>query len=243
MLNSSQPPAPPRPCLIGAAPAPTVEPVVHLFVDLSNVYLGAQASAVDFEEYGPAVRLSAENLHRVMAAGRPVASATLVANALVPEAALRHFRPWFRIVRAETGRQTGTEVAADQILQNALLLELVRPQEPGVIVLATGDGAGWRDGRGFVPTLLAARRRGFGVEVASFAASLNGTLRDLAEAIGTLVELDDYYFAVTFLEGLRWPQPILLRHRATVSPGPWRPDPRAAEVLRHLARQLKERPQ
>ncbi len=142
MLNSSQPPAPPRPCLIGAAPAPTVEPVVHLFVDLSNVYLGAQASAVDFEEYGPAVRLSAENLHRVMAAGRPVASATLVANALVPEAALRHFRPWFRIVRAETGRQTGTEVAADQILQNALLLELVRPQEPGVIVLATGDGAG-----------------------------------------------------------------------------------------------------
>jgi NYN domain len=228
---------------IGARDATAAEPPVHLFVDLSNIFLGARQMATTLHEYPPALRLSAEHLHRVMAAGRPVASATLVANAMVPEAALRHFRPWFRVLRAETGRQTGTEQSADQLLQNAIFLELLQPSEPGIVVLATGDGAGWRDGRGFIPTLIAARRRGFAVEVVSFAASLNPALRDLADATGMLVELDDYYFAVTFLEGLRWPQPILLRHRATAHPSPWRMDAGFIEAAQRAARRGTEGPE
>ena len=234
---------PNRPVPIGARATPAAEPPVHLFVDLSNVFLGARETAAAFHEYGAALRLSAEHLHRVMAAGRPVASATLVANALVPEAALRRFRPWFRIIRAETGRQTGTEQAADQLLQNAIFLELLQPVEPGVIVLATGDGAGWRDGRGFIPTLIAARRLGFGVEVVAFAASLNPALRDLAESVGMLVELDDYYYAVTFLEGLRWPEFILLRHRATAQPRPWDRNASFVDAARRAARRGPEVPQ
>ena len=240
MISPTRAPAPHNSVPIGARDTAAVDPPVHLFVDLSNVFLGARQLAAAFHEYPPALRLSAEHLHRVMSAGRPVASATLVANALVPEAALRHFRPWFRIIRAETGRQTGTEQAADQLLQNAIFLELLQPSEPGVIVLATGDGAGWRDGRGFIPTLIAARRRGFAVEVVSFAASLNPALRDLAEAAGVLVELDDYYFAVTFMEGLRRPEPILLRHGATASPCPWRTDPGFIGAAQRAARRGTE---
>jgi hypothetical protein len=240
MVEPNRAPAPHNSVPIGALGAAAAEPAVHLFVDLSNVFLGARQTAAASHEYAPALRLSAKHLHRVMAAGRPVASATLVANAMVPEAALRHFRPWFRVILAETGRQTGTEQAADQLLQNAIFIELLQPVEPGVIVLATGDGAGWRDGRGFIPTLIAARRRGFGVEVVSFAASLNPALRDLAEAVGMLVELDDYYFAVTFLEGLRWPEPILLRHRATARPRPWRTDARFIDAARRAAKRGTE---
>lgn len=99
-----------------------------------------------------------------------------------------------------------------------------------------GDGAGWRDNRGFIPTLIAARRQGFGVEVVSFAASLNPALRHLAEAAGMLVELDDYYFAVTFLEGLRRPEPILLHHRAVAHPSPWQTDDVFIKAAQRAAR-------
>jgi hypothetical protein len=198
------------------------ETPVHLFLDLSNITCGARDAAAREGDDSFRVRLHAQNLYRLMAAGRPVASATLVANAGVPEAVLARWRPLFTIVTAESGRDSGLDEAADEKLQNRLFLLLLRPEPPAIIVVATGDGAGWRRGIGFVPTLTAARRRGFGVEVLAFRNQLNPRLRALGNRAGVVVDLDRYYGRITFLEGLRGAQSVFLHHRATTTARPWR---------------------
>lgn len=176
---------------------------VHLFVDLANVWCGARDEATNHREPRQLLRLSAEGLFRTMAAGREVASATLVANAHVPDEAVHHFRRFFQVEQVEVGRWSGTEQAADETLQNRLLLTALRPETVGTIVLATGDGAGWRVGLGFCPALVVARRRGLGIEVLAFSSSLNPSLRRLAEATGIVVDLDRQYHAITFIEAGR----------------------------------------
>ncbi len=200
------------------------EPPVHLFLDFSNVTCGARANAAREGDDAGRARLHAENLFRLMAAARPVASATLVANAGVPEAVLAHWRRRFTIVTAESGTVSGLDQAADEKLQNRIFLSLDRPEPPAIIVVATGDGAGWRREIGFVPTLIAARRHGFGVEVLSYMDQINPRLRALGDRMGVVVWLDEYYGRITFLEGLRGALPLLLHHRRTAAPRPWQPD-------------------
>jgi hypothetical protein len=195
---------------------------VRLFVDYSNIWFGARGAAELRGEPIDGVRLCAERLYGLMAAGRRVASATLVVNSAVPESVCRHLRrSRFDLVVVENGASSGTEQGADEKLQNDLLLGLFA-WRPGVVVLATGDGAGWRRGVGFIPTILAARRCGFGVEVLAFRSTLNTTLRAVAETVGTVIELDDRYREITFLEGwLRALEPVDLGQRPTTTPHPW----------------------
>ncbi len=200
---------------------------VHLYVDLANIWAGVRDTASELGESTGDVRLCAENLKRVMAAVRVVASTTLVANVGVPEAVRRHFERCFEVRTVDFGATFGREQAADEVLQNQLLLNLFC-FEPGVVVVATGDGAGWAHGRGFTQALIAARRRGFGIEVLAFCSSLNPRLRLLAESSGCLVELDAHYRSITFLEGLRFPEGVNLRHRPTAEPHPWTTEEAAA---------------
>lgn len=201
----------------------TPEPPVHLFLDFSNITFGARTAAVRSGDEASRVRLHTENLYRLMAAGRPVASATMVANSGVPEAVLAHWRRFFTIVTAESGRDSGLDQAADEMLQNRIFLQLLRPEPPAIIVVATGDGAGWQRGIGFVPTLIVARRRGFGIEILTFRDQSNPRLLALGNRMGVVVLLDPYYGRITFLQGLRGALPVLLHHRPTAAPRPWEP--------------------
>jgi hypothetical protein len=193
---------------------------VHLYVDLANIWAGAQAVATELGDPRWSVRLSAEGLKSVMAANREVVGTTLVANVGVPEPVRRHFEAQFKVSTVDFGPSFGREQSADELLQVDMLLDLFR-FEPGVLVLATGDGAGWAQGRGFTQALIAARRRGFGIEVVSFRSTLNPRLRLLAENSGRLVELDPYYRSITFLEGLRSREGVNLRHRPMAEPHLW----------------------
>jgi hypothetical protein len=201
--------------------AATPEPPVHLYLDFSNVTCGARDVGARRGDEANRVRLHARNLYRLMAAGRPVASATLVANAGVSPAVLAHWRALFTVVTTESGAGSGLDQAADEILQNRLMLQLFRPDPIGVIVVGTGDGAGWRRDIGFEPTLVAARRFGYGVEVLAFQNQIHPRLRALASRAGAFIDLDRYYGRITFLEGLRTALPVFLHHRPTASSRPW----------------------
>ncbi len=200
--------------------ADTINDNVHLYVDLANIWAGTQNAAAELGDPTWSVRLSAEALRSVMAAGREVVSTTLVANVGVPEPVRRHFGASFKVSTVDFGPSLGKEQSADELLQVGMLLDLFR-FEPGTLVVATGDGAGWAQGRGFTQALIAARRRGFGIEVVSFRSTLNPRLRLLAENSGCLVELDLYYRSLTFLEGLRSREAVNLRHRRMAEPHPW----------------------
>jgi len=195
--------------------------VAHLFVDFSNLIYAVRAEAIRRGDPDRAVRVHAANLHHVLAGGRPVGDAVLVANREIPDSVLDRFRPFFRVELVESGRITGTEQAGDEMLQNAVYRSAFHVDTPGTVVLATGDGAGWSIGRGFCEALCATRRLGFGVEVASFAGSLNRWLGRLAGQVGAVVSLDPFYDSVTFLEGLRSARSPSLVHRPSASPRPW----------------------
>ncbi len=204
-----------------AQPRPAAEEVAYLFVDFSNLWYAIRAEAARRGDPDWAVRAHATNLRRVLAAGREVGDAVLVANRAVPESVLNHFRPGFRVELVESGSLTGTEQAGDELLQNAIYRTILRAPDGGIIVVATGDGAGWKEGRGFCEALAAARRQGFGVEVLSFERSLNRWLRGLANAVGVVVLLDRFYDSIAFLEGLRPARSPSLTHRPTTVPAPW----------------------
>lgn len=198
---------------------PAAEEVAHLFVDFSNLWYATRAEATRRGDPDWAVRIHAANFRRILAGGRQVGHSVLVANREIPASVLDHFRAGFCVELVEAGCVTGTEQAGDEMLQNAIYRTIFRAAAPGTIVLATGDGAGWREGRGFCETLRAARQRDFGVEIVSFAGSLNRRLRALAQTVGVVVTLDPFYDSLTFLEGLRAARSPSLVHRPTATPG------------------------
>lgn len=191
---------------------------VQAFVDLSSIWYGLLEVAPPRDEQGLPLRLSAENLGRVLRAGRDQFRQLAVANADVPLPVIDHFGKVGEVILRESGRRTGTERANDETLQ-VRMYETILNNPPGVLVLATGDGAGWRQRRGFIPALDAARRRKWGVEVLSWGVAANRALRDWAARVdASFVDLDDYYFSVSFVEGGRRVQPVSLRHRPTSEP-------------------------
>jgi hypothetical protein len=187
--------------------------VVHLFIDLSNLWFSAREEARARGELELALRLHAEHLWQLLSAGRQVETAILVANCELPTAALAFYRRFFEVILVEPGLRSGTEQAGDEMLQNAIYRTIGRPGASGTIVLVTGDGAGWIQGRGFCPALAEARLRGFGVEVLAFTRSTNRHLRALAETIGVYLPLEDFYSSITFVERARWATPVDLQHR------------------------------
>ena len=72
--------------------------------------------------------------------------------------------------------------------------------DPGIVVLLTGDGAGFSDGVGFHADLELMHNRGWRVEVLSWRHSCNRRMREWAEQNGKFIALDDFYDSVTFME-------------------------------------------
>lgn len=201
----------------------TDDDTVSLFVDFSNVSIGARYAGRSIEHDVWGTRIHAEGLYRLMAGGRPVRSSWLVANRSVEASVIRHFRPFFEILWTETGIVTGRDQAADELLQNRIWWDL-DAKRPDIFVLATGDGAGVTRDVGFLPPLRGVRRHGRGVEVVAFDASLHGHLRRLASMPGNaLVLLDRHLRSITFEPGGRRPLPVSLCHRPYARPHPWTP--------------------
>lgn len=223
MKRSSRPDQRPRhrrapalyqaPVAIGAQSLSPDIPVAT-FLDLSNIWVGLRRAAEPrCEEYG--LRLEFHQLRRLLAAGRPVIRALAVADAEVPINVQRALRSagWEVLLR-ERGRLSGSEQANDETLQ-VRMYETINSKDPAVIVLATGDGAGSYQDRGFVSVLRAARAHGWGVEVVAWADSLNPDLKAFVRAEGgACILLDDYYFGISEVQ-LRGASTVSLRHRGT----------------------------
>ena len=74
-------------------------------------------------------------------------------------------------------------------------------------MIATGDGNGWVKNHGFVVALERAKVFGLRPEVSSWSTSLNHRLAAAADVVEIL---DDTYYGITFIEGGRTSQPIIV---------------------------------
>ena len=183
---------------------------VFVYWDNSNIFLEAQRLAAE-RELGPAaryrVRIHFENMLRLAHADRPMQRA-LAAGSVPPE--MRQL--WNRMEasgveiflfdRGDPGR--GEQEMPDRVLQLRMLEDALDFNgDPGAAVLLTGDGAGYLDGAGFHSALERMHRRGWRVEILSWAHATNQRMRRWAEENGVFVPLDDFYEAVTFVEPSR----------------------------------------
>ena len=178
---------------------------VFIYWDDSNIFISAQALAVEWEgeDARPRVRLHFRNLLELAHAGRPIHRAVAVGS-IPPE--LRHV--WNRLENEgvtvhllERGALHGREVGVDQVLQTYMLRDTVDHNgDPGIAVILTGDGAGFADGVGFHADLERMHRKGWRIEVLSWRHSCNRRMREWTEENGEFIALDDFYDSVTFLE-------------------------------------------
>ncbi len=197
---------------------------IHLFIDNSNIFISAKSVAEKREGFmaRAEVRLYFDNLLKLALAGRNVGDVAVVGSIPPEQRAM-----WEKLEEAtgvkpelyERGESSGGEQGLDQCLQVHMLRAISDHQEePQVAVLMTGDGAGYDDGVGFHADMERMYGAGWGIEVISWNDSCKRTLREWASAKGVFIALDDYYDAVTFLEGGRVVGDLNLRHRPMATP-------------------------
>ena len=124
--------------------------------------------------------------------------------------------------------ESGEQDTPDRLLQLRMLEDALDYNgDPGIVALLTGDGAGYLEGAGFHRTLERMHKRGWRIEILSWAHSCNQRMRGWAERNGVFVALDDFYDSITFLEPsrpghelapARYVEPLDLSHRPMVSP-------------------------
>ena len=179
---------------------------VFVYWDNSNIFIGARAEAEEREGAAARyrVRISFKAMMRLAHADRPVEKA-IAAGSVPPEMRALWNRLSAEGVAVELfdrgAVERGEQQSPDRVLQLQMLRDFADYNgDPGIVVLLTGDGQGFYDGAGFHADLERMHRRGWRVEVLSWAHSCNTRMREWVEAHGVFVPLDDFYDAVTFLE-------------------------------------------
>ncbi|MCY4152142.1 MAG: NYN domain-containing protein [Aestuariivita sp.] len=188
---------------------------IFVYWDNSNIFHEAQRIAEEKNNSPSAryrVRLHFDNLLKLATADRTLKSA-LAAGSIPPE--MRNL--WNRMENSgvevhlfDRGNlERGEQEVPDLLLQNRMTHDCLRYLEtPGIVVLLTGDGAGYSEGQGFHTTLELLHNRGWGVEVLSWRHSCKRRMREWAENNGVFIALDDYYDSITFLEPSRPGHPL-----------------------------------
>ncbi len=186
---------------------------VFIYWDNSNIFISGQYAAAEGEGetvYGR-FRIHFANLLALARNGREIERAVAVGSVPPPLRAV-----WNRLENEgvsvhlqERGATQGREIGVDQELQVQMLRDMADYNgDPGIVVMLTGDGAGFMDGAGFHADLERMHRRGWRIEVLSWRHSCNRRMREWAEENGKFIALDDFYSSVTFLEPSEPGQPL-----------------------------------
>ncbi len=180
---------------------------LNVFWDNSNIWLVGR-SVCQQREPGDELsfRIHFGNLLEFVLSGRPVSYA-FVGGSIPPEKdpLWRRFELLgIKVNRQQRGAMTGGEVAVDEVIQLEMANRILDVGAPEIMVLLTGDGAGYRDGQGFIKQLERAHTHGWAIEVVSWDCGCNKYLKEFAVKNGTYRSLEPVYDKVTFVNNKRW---------------------------------------
>ena len=177
---------------------------VFIYWDNSNIFHEAQRLSEERSEGLGAryrVRIDFDTMLRLAHADRPIERA-VAAGSVPPE--MRQLWNRMESIGVEVrlfdrgSPERGEQDMPDRVLQLRMLEDALDYNgDPGIAVLLTGEGAG------FHTTLERMHKRGWRVEILSWAHSCNQRMRRWAEGHGAFVALDDFYEAVTYMEPSR----------------------------------------
>jgi hypothetical protein len=184
---------------------------VSIFWDNSNIWLVGKRVCSQIEpgdEY--AFRIDFEKLLDFALNGRPLDYA-FVGGSVPPstDSLWKRFTDLgIEVETQERGQASGSEIGVDQIIQLSIANRILDSEIPGTLVLLTGDGSGYSDGKGFLKQLERAHKHGWQVEVLSWDAGCNRHLRQFAAENGLYRSLEPVYKQVSFINNKRWVQPV-----------------------------------
>lgn len=98
----------------------------------------------------------------------------------------------------------GGEVAVDEVIQLQMANCILDVNPPETMLLLTGDGSGYTDGKGFIKQLERAKGHGWNIEVVSWDQGCNRYLKTYAQNNGVYRALEPAYDHVTFVNNHRW---------------------------------------
>ena len=183
---------------------------VFIYWDNSNIFHEAQRLAEARAGGANAryrVRINFDNILRLAHADRPLAKA-FAAGSVPPEMHQLWNRMESNGIEVQLFDRGNPERSEQEMPDRVLQLRMLEDAldyngDPGITVLLTGDGAGYSEGAGFHSTLERMHRRGWRVEILSWAYSCNQRMRRWAEENGVFIALDDFYEAIIFMEPSR----------------------------------------
>jgi hypothetical protein len=178
---------------------------LNIFWDNSNIWLvGRKICATrelgDEDEF----RVHILKLFEFVRNGRPLSYA-FVGGSIPPnnDPLWQRFEALGADVEKQERGVSGGEVAVDEIIQLQMANRIL-DVPPATMVLLTGDGSGYTDGKGFIKQLERAKKHGWAIEVVSWDAGCNRYLKAFAQANGTYRALEPEYEKVTFVNNRRW---------------------------------------
>jgi len=180
---------------------------LNIFWDNSNIWLVGRGVCESKEPgYENDFRIHFEKLFDFVVDNRSVDFAYL-SGSIPPQndGLWRRFDDLGIIVeKQERGIASGGEIAVDEIIQLSMANRILDSDIPGTMVLLTGDGNGYDQGKGFIMQLERAKKYGWEIEVVSWDHGCSRQLREFAIANGTYRSLEPVYSEITFINNKRW---------------------------------------
>lgn len=179
---------------------------LNIFWDNSNIWLvGREICASKEPGNEEGFRIHILKLFEFIRNNRQVSYA-FVGGSIPPNSdpLWRRFEDLGAIVETQERGAGGGEVAVDEIIQLQMANRILDASSPETMVLLTGDGSGYTDGKGFIKQLERARNHGWDIEVVSWDRGCNRYLKAFAETHGSYRALEPAYNNVTFINNVRW---------------------------------------
>ncbi len=183
----------------------------HIFMDNSNIFGGAQRTAREREQaFWLSVRVDYENLFRLLIHNKQNRTTSMLAGSVPPgndelwKAAHRAGFDTTLLRRVESDNGRLIEQGVDEVIHLKVANILLDTDEPGTMVLATGDGAETEQGSSFTQQVRRAAKRNWNVEIWSWQAQLSKRLRDTRLESPKQVKvfkLDEWYESIVFIKG------------------------------------------
>lgn len=176
---------------------------VLIYWDISNIDVAGREVAEELEEDRWRFRIDLAKTLRLAQADRDLLGKPYAAGSVPP--GMQEF--WRRLMGLgveldlfDRGAATGSEQGMPDVLLRERMLGDLADKAPGIVVLLTGDGSGYNEGKGFYKNLERMHQGGWRIELLSWEHSCHGRMRSWVEENGVFVPLDDFYEAITFVE-------------------------------------------
>jgi hypothetical protein len=214
---------------------------VCIYIDNSNIYIGGQWLARRRGEDSRLFRISFKNFLLLITNGTNRFDEIVWGGSIFKGSALA----WQRIQRSGIEplliprALNGENETVDQAIQLVMYRNARKYRHrPGTIILCTGDGSGFREGKGFLYDVSGFIDDGWELVLYSWDHICNRRLRQFAKRYGRYIDLNKYYYHITYIKGGR----RIIPFRGWSEPA-WHDRNFPRQIYNHGRKYLRQRPE